>query len=349
MNSTNKTQLKTFWDKPEGKTGKGIILFLIAAAVTAGVIFAHDVLPYIQMAFENLIRGIITIVGAFLLISLLASHKTWTAYKLLCRKLTSIFITIDPIGVARIAIEEAKGEREKMNQAIIDLDGKKEQLERTIKTNEEKIDNALKSASNANKLVTSTTDENQKLRYRNLVTLSTQDAARTKDTNQKLYPLLQNMNKFDDFLNKVYINSEFQIQNMINDVDNKQMEWEAMNAATSAINSANKIMNGGKSKEEYDLSLQYLEESISNQVGNYKRFMETSSTMMAQMDVQNGVMADDGLKMLAQFENGGDFTTLLNSDYKAGVPNSPEKIMIPLKASIPSQSAGGKSTYDDLI
>lgn len=345
----NNTQLKSFWQKPEGKMGKGLLLVIIAIVATLGVVFAHDVIPYIETALQNTISLVLHVVGLFLLVAILASHKTWTAYKLLCRKITSIFITIDPIGVARIHIQEGVDEREKMNDAITDLEGQVEQLTRAIKTNEENIVNSLKSASNANKLIATTTDSNQQLRFKNLVQLSTQEAARTKESNQKLYPMLDNMKKIDDFMNKVYITSEFQLQNMKNDVDNKEREWNAIKAASAAISSANKIMNGGKSKEEYDLSMQYLEESIGNQVGKLKRFRETSANAMAQMDVQNGIMSDDGAKMLAEFENGGDFTTLLNSDYKAGIPNSPDTIYIPANRTQSLPQTGSKSSYDDLL
>ena len=63
----------------------------------------------------------------------------------------------------------------------------------------------------------------------------------------------------------------------------------------------------------FDMAMESITEDVANKVGEMERFMEVSANFMDSVDLQNGVFADEGLRMLEEWERKSEL--LLNDGH----------------------------------
>ena len=114
---------KSFWGRPEGKTG---LFFMLAVLAGLGYVLVKF-LPQIVAFASNLLGLVVTllVLGAIIYMVLDPKMRTLVSYmyKSAMRKITSIFITIDPIGILKNYVEDLQDNLKKMGEQIGALRG----------------------------------------------------------------------------------------------------------------------------------------------------------------------------------------------------------------------------------
>lgn len=217
----------------------------------------------------------------------------WYGYKSIMRWITGIFVNLDPIGILKSYVEDLENNLSKMSKQIGNLRGSMRKLKTTMEENDKSIENELNIANAAKK------QGNEKQ-----LVLSTRQAARLKDSNEKYNSLYSKMDILHRILAKMYENSEILLEDTRDQVKVKQEEREAIRASHSAMSSAMKVISGDKDKKAmFDMAVEAIADDVANKVGEMERFMDMSSKFMDSVDLQNGVFEEEGLKMLEQWEN----------------------------------------------
>ncbi len=283
---------KSFWSKPEGKTGTlfllgilgglGYLLYAFGATLlgivstTIGLVVSLAVLGVILfMAFDPKVRAL---VGYF--------------YKSIMRWVTGIFVTIDPIGILKNYISDLEGNLSKMSKQIGAIKGQMRKLKTIVETNNSDITNNMLLAKKAKE------QGNQKA-----MLLSSRKAARLKESNAKYLALHSKMSILYKVLTKMYSNSEILLEDTKDQVKVKEQEYKAIKASHSAMRSAMSIIKGdGDKRAMFDQALEFVADDVANKVGEMEQFMEMSSDFMNSIDLQNGVFEEQGLKMLEEYE-----------------------------------------------
>ena len=121
--SGNLSKPKSFWTRPEGKTG---LIFLLAILAGLGYV-VFNFLPQI-LAFASNLLGLVVVLlvlGAIIYLALDPKFRTLLSYmyKSAMRKITSMFITIDPIGILKNYVEDLQDNLKKMGEQIGALRG----------------------------------------------------------------------------------------------------------------------------------------------------------------------------------------------------------------------------------
>jgi len=321
---------KSFWKRPEGTLGAivltaliggaGYLLFTNMAAITA---FMGQVLG---------LAVIILAIGVLLYMVLDPKMRNLISYmyKSVMRKLTSIFITIDPIGILKNYVEDLDDNLGKLSKQIGNLMGQSQKLTRMHKENEEEIHKQLSLAKKAKELG----DEKNML-------LSTRKAARLKDVNQNYAQLLKKMDILKRVLKKMYANSEVLLEDTKDQVKVKEVERKAIKTSHSAMKSAMNIIAGNTDKRVmYDQAVEYIADDVANKVGEMERMMELSSDFMSTIDLQNGAFEEKGLQMLEEFERKSSLLLL-----ESGKEDTDELL---LKERTEAR-ATGNTNYDNLF
>ncbi len=285
--ATNKR--KSFWSKPEGVTG---MIFLV------GII---GVLAYLGMGLFEFFAGggIGTIVGLGILgvVAFMAiDKKTRTLisymYQNVMRKITGIFITIDPIGILKNYISDLENNLKKMGKQIGGLKGQMRKIKTMVEENNREIENNMIIAKKAKQIG----QESQ-------LVLATRKAARLKESNSKYVALHKKMAVLYKVLTKMYSNSEILLEDTKDQVKVKEQEYKAIKASNSAMKSAMSIIKGDPDRRAmFDQAMEHIADDVSNKVGEMEQFMEMSSDFMNSIDVQNGVFEEKGLRMLEEYE-----------------------------------------------
>lgn len=285
-------QHKSFFQRPEGVTGT---IFLIGMLVGGGVLLSN-ILPQLSALLNDTVSlGIGLGVLAALVFTVLdpkARNLVWYAYKSAMRWITGIFVRIDPISILKTYVEDLEKSLRNLSKQIGALRGQMRQLRGTMDGNTAEIKKNMALAEQAKHK----SDEKN-------MTIAARKAARLQEANAKYDVLYQKMEVLYRILSKMYENSEIVLEDTKDQVNMKQQEYEAIRSSHSAIQSAMSILKGDPDQRAmFDQALESLAEDVSQKVGEMERFMDTSRNLMASIDLQNGVFADEGLRMLEEWE-----------------------------------------------
>ena len=317
--STPDFKPKTFWQRPEGVTGT---IFLIGILTGAGYLL-YKALPYLITITSNLLYLGLLLVALAALIYMIIDPRMRNLigymYKSFMRWITGIFVNIDPIGILKTYVESLEDNLGKMSKQIGILKGQMRSLKTTMQENEKEIDNELKLAQAAKK------QENEKQ-----MVLSTRQAARLKESNEKYTALYSKMDILHRILVKMYENSEILLEDTRDQVKVKEVERKAILTSHSAMSSAMKVISGDKDKKAiFDMAVEAIADDVANKVGEMEHFMDMSSKFMDSVDLQNGVFEEEGMKMLEKWENESQLLLMPGISPEAlDLNNAPEAIKL---------------------
>ncbi len=286
---------KSFWEKPEGKTG-----MLFTALLGGGALYGlYKILPYLIEIVENtLYLGVLlAVLGAliYMILDPKMRNLIFYMYKSFMRWITGIFIQIDPIGILKSYVDDLKDNLKKMNKQISVLKGQMKRLQQIMAENKKSINSNLKLASAAK--------ERDK---QGIMILKSRKAGRLKESNLKLDGLYKKLEILYRVLSKMYENSEIMLEDIEDQVIVKEQERKAIRASHSAMKSAMNIISGNNDKKEmFDRALEAIADDVSMKIGEMERFMEMSTNFMDSIDLQNGIFEEEGLEMLEKWEKEG--------------------------------------------
>ncbi len=287
---------KSFWKRPEGVTG---LIFLVAILAGLGILlttFSGVILPFLSTTLGLVVAGISLLAIVFAI----ADPRTRTLfaymYKGAMRKLTGLFVNIDPIGILKTYVEELERNLQEMRKQIGKIRGQMRHLTTLMETNETEVKKQLKLASLAKDK-----GKNQQM------ILSSRRAARLRESNEKYQVLLTKMEVLNRVLNRMHQNSEVLLEDTRDQVDLRIQERKAIRASHGAMKSAMSVINGDPDQRAmFDQAMEAIAQDVANKVGEMERMMELSNDFMASVDLQNGVFADEGLRMLEEWEKKSD-------------------------------------------
>ncbi len=332
---------KSFWKRPEGKTGGMFLAVLLLGGGYAFVKFLPQILLFAQNTLG--LSLIILAIGLILYMVLDPKMRALVSYmyKSAMRWITSLFIKIDPISILKSYIDDLKSNLKKMNMQIGKLRKQMHQLKELIFNNQKELEKNLTLASEA-----------RASKMKDAMILKTRKAGRLKDSNIKLEELYRKMEILYRVLDKMERNSKIMLEDIEDQVMIKERERKAMHASHSAMKSAMNIIKGDKDKREmFDMALEAVADDVSKKVGEMERFMEISDNFMSSIDLQNGVFEEEGLKLLEKWEREGD-SLILGEDKESLLlqANDDSDILdLDEPRAMPEKKSGRANQYDDFF
>ncbi len=283
---------KSFWKKPEGVTGT---IFLLAILGALGFLVVTGLPAIIGFASSLLgLAATVLALGAVVYMVLDPKMRALVGYmyKSTMRKITSIFVTIDPIGILKNYVDDLSDNLKKMGKQIGGLRGQMRKIKTMMIDNTKDIEQNLMIARKA-----------KEMGNKQQLMLSSRKAARLKESNAKYEKLHTKMGLLYKVLTKMYSNSEILLEDTKDQVKVKEQERKAIRASHSAMKSAMNIISGNSDKRAmFDQAMEVIADDVANKVGEMEQFMELSANFMESVDLQNGIFEEQGLKMLEEYE-----------------------------------------------
>jgi hypothetical protein len=283
---------RSFWQRPEGKTG----LVLAAGAVGAGGYALYKLLPVLIVLLENTLYAALLGAGVFLVTSPIWSTKVRTlcGYMLrsLCRKITGWFVEIDPIGILKNYVEDLKKSMRTMDAQISNLRGHITGLKNIIAKNEAEAEKSLRLAGAAQQ-------QGQKAAF----VLNARKQGRLEQSNMTLQALQTKMEALYKLLNKLRETSDVMVQDMESEVQVKEQERNAIRAGYGAFTAAVRVMRGDPDRRAlFDQAMEHLANDYAQKVGEIEHFMDASKGFIASVDLENLAFEQEALEKLNQLE-----------------------------------------------
>jgi hypothetical protein len=330
---------KSFWKKPEGKTG----MLGLAAIIGGAGLLLYKLLPYLITLTGNLLHFSLLLLGFGALVYVVLDKKVrnlvFFFYKSFMRWLTGLFIQIDPIGILKTYIDDLKKSLSSMNKQLAIVKGQMQRLKQLMDENQKNIENNLKLASKAK--------ETEKTA---VMILKSRKVGRLKESNLRYDELYKKLELLYRVLLKMYENSEIMLEDIEDQILVKEKERKAIRASHSAMKSAMNIIAGNSDKREmFDMALEAIADDVSLKIGEMERFMEMSNSFVQSIDLQNGVFEEEGLELLEKWEKEGVSLLLGNEkDLLINKANSNTDI-IDLDQPISHEKKTQNNQYSDLF
>jgi len=338
---TGEYKKKSFWKRPEGKTG---LVFIVALLIGGGILastFLSLLISFITSTVGMIVTLLVLGVIIFTAIDPKARGLVGYMYKSVMRWITGLFIQIDPIGILKNYVDDLKDNLKKMNRQITQLRGQMHKLKEMIINNKKEIDNNLNLASKAR-------DNNNNA----VMVLKSRKAGRLKESTVRLEDLYKKMEVLYRVLGKMYENSQIMKEDIADQVEVKEQERKAILASNSAMKSAMNIISGNRDKKEmFDRALEAVADDVSQKVGEMEQFMEVSQGFMQSLDLKNGIFEEEGLKMLEKWENEGMSILLGDDKERLLVQANNDEDVLDLGAPIatPEMATNRKNQYDNFF
>ncbi|MBN1251749.1 MAG: hypothetical protein JXR51_04590 [Bacteroidales bacterium] len=315
MDDLTKQKMKSFWQRPEGKTGMVVIIGIIVVFA----LFATPIFIFLQSLFLNAITTIALFVVLALMVYIILDPKVralvWYMYKSVMRWITSLFVQIDPIGILKSYIEYLYNNLKEMNAQIAKLKGQISKLARLIETNKKEMEDNMKMAEQA-----------KKKNNMELVAINTRQFGRLKETNERYIVLLNKIQLLYKVLSKIHANSGYLIKDTENEVRMREQERIAIKAGHSAMKSAMNIISGDPDRKMmFDMATEMIVEDVHNKIGEMERFIEVSGSFIDSIDLQNGVYEQEGIDLLEKMEKEG--MSFLLGDSPAELSDAKQEII----------------------
>lgn len=280
---------KSYWSKPEGKIGT------IFGIVLLGLI-GYYVFPILTTVVWNTVNFAIACLVGFALYYILFVDKrifgvAKALYSLFIKNTFGLIFKLDPFLIAEDYIKDTQRERENLYQKLVEVSAQKEKIQKEIQTKLKEKEDSLDRASAASKLG-------------NIMAAGkeTRQIARIDDFVKQLTPILQNLEKIEEYLQKVHTNSKYMLEDMIAELDMKKQTYHAVTRGNNALSSALKIFNGDPEKREMlEASMEFLKDDIAFKLASMKNAIRNTSEFMEKIDLQNATFEEKGLKMLSEY------------------------------------------------
>lgn len=293
---TDMNQVKSFWDKKEGKTGAVVLAAIIAGGLIGGYVLLPTVITILANTLHAMILG-----GTILGIGLLVWDKRFrlvvsTAYKLAMRAVTGLFVTIDPIGILKEHLRTLNNDIDNINEQLNRVKGVIVGLRRKVEKYLDEYKQYMDLAAAA-----------KKKGQDKLAKSNSMFAERRKAASEKLAAFHRKLEAIYRVLQKMYENCGIIRDQTKDEIEMKEEEWIAIRSAHKAMKSAMSVINGNADERAlYEQTLEYMATDIGNKIGEMERFLEVSQTVLAGIDLEQDVFSEKGLKMLEDWEKTAD-------------------------------------------
>jgi hypothetical protein len=291
--------LKSFWSRPEGKTGM-IFIVLAAAAIVYGW---GMIVPFIVSMLADTLHMIYlaAILAAFLFV--IFSSRTHLLFRLLMRAITGMIINIDPIGILKDHLSQMRKRRDVMSQQISNVSGQIQYLKNIIDKNQQLANENMRLAAHAKKLATSAADQNEQLRMALQMKAKANQAGRLQKSNLSYQQLLNKLQNIYDLLSKWAVHIDFYIEDTDNEVRQAEIEYKTINTAYRAYRTALAVIKGtGDEKELYNQTMEKLAEEAGRKLGEMEDFQRLAQNFMDTIDLENGAVETEALEKLDAYE-----------------------------------------------
>ena len=266
------------------------------------------VLPTLLALATNMIYlGIecCVLAALFYVIVLDSKFRTTLAsgYGLAMYKIAKQLIVLDPIAFLRMGVEKTANNKEKLDKQAGNVNGVLRRLQSDMTKNAETAKQDFSMAKAAEKM----NDVDQKIVKMNNV-------ARMEKSNKRLRDTYVTLEKQYRILIQFSKRSALLIEDMNNEVNCMEAEYNAINAASSAFEAAKSLMVGTPNERaSKELAMSALADNYSSKMGEIENFMNVSSDMLKQLDLQSAVLNDRGMEIFAEWEKNGE-SQLLGND-----------------------------------
>jgi hypothetical protein len=297
---------RTFWQKPEGKVGAGIMAAL-GVALAWGFVKALPML--IQIAQNTLYLAFLVGMIALLycMVFVWDRPRTLLFYMLqmISRWLTSNFVEMDPVAILKAFVGQMEKRREVIQDRLARIVGVRRMVEAKVAKSEKERQDALRLA----KAAQATHDEDG-------LNAHAEIAARRARDIEEYRSMLQQMQNIEKLLQRVMRRADYHIQTARDEANQLADKHTITGAVASATAAAQGIFGDSDLAEVRDMAADRIREDYEARLGELQTLIDLTDFDHA-VDLNQMAFRQEGLTQLLEAEKKVTAAELSDSPVRA--------------------------------
>lgn len=297
-------QIKSFWDRTEGKVGKAAIALL----TVGGSLFLWNYSTELVAMLQNTVQAMVligTIVGLLALATSQQVHNAVSAlFKIVMYNLTNMIVAIDPIAVAKGQIQEAKKIRARMDGLLEDFRAQVKGLQDLIRQNQGKIKMANQYMFEAKQQIDKTPAESRdsmEVRHkRKAMILNARTASRKEQSNRTYQDLLALAERILKQLTAARDSADLLIEDKVADIEEREQRYKMSKTVIGVVRRAMQLRGALQDNELYDLAVEKENEQFAQAIGMLENFTDASADFIATADLSQGIFEADAMRRIEE-------------------------------------------------
>ena len=323
LNNSSSVKIKelTNWDKPGGKLGI-VVAGLLGAAALIGL---YKILPFlITLATNVLTLGLLCLLIAGLL--WLITNKDFkrmlsVGYFMLMRKLTGIFIEIDPIAIVQRRVMILKKKMEDIQKLLGKLNGTIKESERKLKERTNEFETEVQKVKVYNEQGKGASMEAQ---------VSNRQVVRLQELINTYKENLTQSNKWYEILTKLYQMAQLTVNDTESEVEIRTEQFEQIKKQHSTFKSIMSVFKGDPDEVAlFNNAMDYMAKDINDKLGEMEFIINSADGLMDKYEmgkILSSKQADEIISRYDQYGIDGVFTNF--GEAKVLLPNKNKELDI---------------------
>jgi len=280
----NQIVKKSYWEKPEGKLGAGLLTVGTVGAGIAGLLFWSQIVTWVIALLANTLIAAGLGIAVITLFFLATNPNIQAAIEFLFKRgtynLTNAIYTIDPIGVLRVAVMNMRKKVKEMTALKQDLAQHVKLLARTIRQNEAESQKAAQSLERLDK-------------YDRFV--EKRQAERLANSNVDYRAALKQLQGIDACLD-IYIKVTTALaQDSENEANNQEKDRNNLLKSHRILKAAAKTLKDHEAAMDmFNQGLEILVAERTNLLAEVDNFAQIITDAVGKIDVDAGIVGPDG-------------------------------------------------------
>lgn len=323
---------KSFWSKPEGKTGLVVNGVLIAVIVY----FWGTIVPFLlNAAVDTLHLMVVCIaIAAILYVAFDSNFRRflWYSYRGIMRWITQWFVDLNPISILKTYMEKLNEKKGELDAAVGEIKGQRTKLGRSIEKNQSEYESSMAQL-NAAKAQQNDADPNKRHQAGRIIGIQSKQVTRLESL---LNMQRKHMAKFD-FIVQVLTRygevCEDSITDMGHEIKFREQEREQARSFHKGMSAAFGILKGMPDEQEmYDMALESLERDYTTKMGEVENALDLTKNIIMQADFSDAAALEKADALLNKWKNDNSGAQLGKGVTKQQLLNAAEQ-GIPLNMS----------------
>lgn len=256
----------------------------------------------------------LAVIGAVAVFVISNPSFIWMTYKTICRKITSVFIKMDPLSYMDRYADILSDKLNNLNKTKVRLAGERVKLQRQIDTDKQTLHEALEMG----KAAIQQHNDSQA----SLAGIRAKGAQSSID----LYtPNMDRMNKSLKFMDALSENWGVSITAMREEIDRKRTEFTILKQNAEALNQAEDFLKGDTEEGRiYKESVKALEDSVSQKIAYIDDFEKRAKPIMEGAAIEKTMNDNEGMDILNDYINNSQ--KLFLPDFSSSIPANSKTI-----------------------
>lgn len=294
---------KSFWSKPEGTVG----YIFWGIAIAAIIWFWGNVVGFLLSAALDTLHLIIVAGVIAILLWILLSKRVHFLGRALARRITSLFIAIDPLSIRKEYKATTEKKKAELDEAVGEIRGLRGKLKRSLDDNQKQYAQSMSLLQGANTIATKLgIDAERKHQAERVIALESRRSdglkqaidrqqSHSQDYDKTIYILGRYGEMCDDYIAE--LNTAIQLQ---------EQEDQESRSFLKGMKAAGGILKGlGMERDMDDEAKQLLEDQYTQRMGQVEELLDLTKGMVAKDDFSNQSALDQIQAKLDAWQNQG--------------------------------------------